>query len=206
MNLFEKYQNRILKIVLPIIFIGPFLLFFLTSCEPMNSSEIINALLPNVWVFISHLFAAVILLIIIVWLVWKPTKTSLQKRHDYIANEINEAQKANAQSAIALQEANQSKIDAYNQANEIIESAQKQSFEIKEKTKIEAKQIASKIKNDAMIEIEQSKNALDTDINSKIVDLAFSTAEAILNKEISQKDDEKFIDQLLSELEKDHLK
>jgi hypothetical protein len=35
---------------------------FLTGCKPLDESDVVNSLLPNVWVFLSHLFATVVLL------------------------------------------------------------------------------------------------------------------------------------------------
>ncbi len=45
-----------------------------------GSDEIISQILPNVWVLVAHAIATIILLSLIVWLVWKPTKKYLEKR------------------------------------------------------------------------------------------------------------------------------
>jgi hypothetical protein len=55
-----------------LIFISSALLVFLpialfaTGCAPIDKTSIVNDIFPNLWVFLAHLFASVVLLIMIV--------------------------------------------------------------------------------------------------------------------------------------------
>ena len=101
-------------------------LFLSTSCSPVEKEIVLDDLLPNLWVFLSHVFATVVLLLVSIYLVWKPTKTSLAKRHEYIQNEISQTEEIKKNALKQLAEAEQTKINAFNDAKKIIETANSQ--------------------------------------------------------------------------------
>ncbi len=179
------------------------LLLTLSSCKPLEAEWVINNLFPNLWVFLTHIIAAVILVVVMTWLVWKPTKNALQKRHDYIAKEIADAQTAKEAATIELNEANQLKVNAMSQAMAITTEAKAEAFTIIENARLEAKQTANKIVTDAREDVEKQKRDARANAQDNIINIAFNVAENVLNKQVDQQDKDKYIDDLLKTIEED---
>lgn len=193
----KKIQKFLCKFLLITLLLG-FSLFFLTSCAPIDSSEIINNLFPNLWVFVSHIVATIILIIIMAWLVWKPTKDSISKRHDYIEGQIKEAEKSRNEALKKLAEAQKEKVAAINQAQQIIDDANVQAYEIKEKLEAEGKKNAQIISENALIDAENLKKEISKNMHDEIVSIALDATEKLLQKKISKKDNDKFVDEILT--------
>ncbi|MDR0985783.1 MAG: F0F1 ATP synthase subunit B [Mycoplasmataceae bacterium] len=174
----------------------------LTSCQPIASSDVVNDLLPNVWVFLSHVFATVVLLILIIWLVWKPTKKSLAKRREYIANEIAEAEKAKREAFEKLTKAQQEKVKAHEQAKIIVDNATSQAYVKKEAIESEGKNNAKKIVEDAKLSATQLHQSLKENNEKQIMDIAFSATEALLNKNIDDEENKKIVNDFIKKLNK----
>lgn len=193
----KKIQKFLCKFLLITLLLG-FSLFFLTSCAPIDSSEIINNLFPNLWVFVSHIVATIILIIIMAWLVWKPTKDSISKRHDYIEGQIKEAEESRNEALKKLAEAQKEKVAAINQAQQIIDDANVQAYEIKEKLEAEGKKNAQIISENALIDAENLKKEISKNMHDEIVSIALDATEKLLQKKISKKDNDKFVDEILT--------
>lgn len=179
------------------------LTLILSSCKPLDSSWVVNNLFPNLWVFLTHIIAAVVLIVLMTWLVWKPTKQSLQKRHDYIAKQIADAQQAKESATMEFNEANQLKINAMSQAMTITTQAKAEAFDIIEKAKVEAKLTANKIVKDAQADADQTKREAQANVQDNIINIAFDVAESVLDKQVSKQDKDQYIDDLLASIEKD---
>lgn len=179
------------------------LLLSLSSCKPLEAEWVVNNLFPNLWVFLTHIIAATVLVVIMTWLVWKPTKNSLQKRHDYIAKQIADAQQAKETATMELNEANQLKVNALSQAMTITTQAKAEAFGIIEKARLEAKQTANKIVNDAKEDVEKEKRDARANAQDNIINIAFDVAESVLDKEVTKQDKDKYIDDLLESIEQD---
>lgn len=197
-----KTKGSLIAALISSISVLPVLLS-LSSCEPLQAEWVVNNLFPNLWVFLTHIIAAVVLVVLMTWLVWKPTKNSLQKRHDYIAKEIADAQKAKETATMELNEANQLKVTALSQAMSITTQAKAEAFGIIEKARLEAKQTASKIVKDAKEDVEKEKRDARANAQDNIINIAFDVAQSVLNKEVDKQDKDKYIDDLLESIEKD---
>lgn len=201
----EVKVNKTKKVILVTLIIGLGLLpiFTLSSCKPLDSSWVVNNLFPNLWVFLTHIIAAVVLVVLMTWLVWKPTKQALQKRHDYIAKEIADAQSAKETAIMEMNEANQLKVDAMSQAMVITTQAKAEAFKLIENARQEAKQTATKIVTDAQASVEKAKQDARENEQENIINIAFDVAESVLGKEVAKQDKDKYIDDLLKTIEED---
>ena len=181
-------------------------LFFSTSCSPVQKETVLDDLLPNLWVFLSHIFATVVLLLVSIYLVWKPTKTSLEKRHEYIQNEIAQAEEIKKNALKQLADAEQTKIDAFNDAKKIIETANDQAYQQKEEIERQALNNSEKIKTQAKYDVEKIKAEAKQDMNKKIIDIAFAASSALLKSRVSKKDSEAFVSDFINKLNSEELK
>ena len=178
------------------------MLLFLSGCQPIDQEEVVNALLPNLWVFITHIVATVILLILAIWLVWKPTKHALAKRHEYIQNEISAAEQAKEKALKALDEAEQTKIQAYSTASEIVANAKQEAYVTKQQIEQDAKYYAEIIKEKANNEAIKIKSKMKLAMEEQVLDIAFAASSALLKDKITKKDSDKFVDEFIDALEK----
>ena len=181
-------------------------LFFSTSCSPVQKETVLDDLLPNLWVFLSHIFATVVLLLVSIYLVWKPTKTSLEKRHEYIQNEIAQAEEIKKNALKQLADAEQTKINAFNDAKKIIETANDQAYQQKEEIERQALNNSEKIKTQAKYDVEKIKAEAKQDMNKKIIDIAFAASSALLKSRVSKKDSEAFVSDFINKLNSEELK
>lgn len=198
-------NTRMNKIVLTILIVclGFLPILCLTSCAPVDPEWVVNNLFPNLWVFISHVLSAGILISVMTWLVWKPAKKTLQKRHDYIAKQIADAEKSKEAASMELAEANQLKVDALSQAMIIKTKAQADALGIIEQAKSDAQVEAQKLKVKAQEDILREKQEIQDEAQEDIINIAFDVAGSILNKEVDKQDRDKYIDELLSSISED---
>ena len=178
------------------------LVILTTGCTPVSQQEVIDNLLPNLWVFLTHIVATVVLLILAIWLVWKPTKHALAKRHEYIQNEIKAAEEAHQQALEALSQAEKAKVDAFNVARNIVESAKKEAYATKNEIESEAKRNAIEIKEDANNEAVKIKNEMEQKMHEQVIDLAFAASSALLKDKITKQDSDQFVDEFIDKLQK----
>ncbi len=202
MDFANTRTNKILLTIL-IFCLGFLPIVCLTSCDPIDPEYVINNLFPNLWVFISHVLSAGVLISVMTWLVWKPAKNTLQKRHDYIAKQIADAEKAKEAASMELAEANQLKVDALTQAMTIKTKAQADALGIIEQAKSDAKVEADKLKQKAQEDILREKQDIQDEAHEDIINIAFDVAGSILQKEVDKQDKDKYIDELLASISED---
>lgn len=179
-----------------------FSLSFLTSCQPIEGEQIIEKLFPNVWALIAQLISFLILVIGMIFLVYKPVKKYLTKRREILDNEVKETEenknKALNNVLTSEKEIASSKQKAKTIINNAEISASKKHDEIIENAKIEAKDIIK----DANIAADKIKEDAKLELKNQIVDTALKASKKVLEREVSEKDNEKIIDDFISQLDK----
>lgn len=196
----KKNVKLLLTISFSLLVIIP--IFFTSGCSPITKDDVINNLLPNLWVFLTHIFAAIVLLIVCIYLVWNPTKTSLAKRQAYIQNEINQAEEIKNKALKQLAIAEQSKIEAFENAKKIIEDANKQAYHNKAEIEQQAINNSQRIMQQAENDAKKIKTSIEQKMNQQIIDLAFEASSALLKSKVSKKDSKSFVQDFIAELEK----
>lgn len=196
----KKNVKLLLTISFSLLVIIP--IFFTSGCSPITKDDVINNLLPNLWVFLTHIFAAIVLLIVCIYLVWTPTKTGLAKRQAYIQNEINRAEEIKNKALKQLAIAEQSKIEAFENAKKIIEDANKQAYHNKAEIEQQAINNSQRIMQQAENDAKKIKTSIEQTMNQQIIDLAFEASSALLKSKVSKKDSKSFVQDFIAELEK----
>lgn len=196
----KKNVKLLLTISFSLLVIIP--IFFTSGCSPITKDDVINNLLPNLWVFLTHIFAAIVLLIVCIYLVWNPTKTSLAKRQAYIQNEINQAEEIKNKALKQLAIAEQSKIEAFENAKKIIEDANKQAYHNKAEIEQQAINNSQRVMQQAENDAKKIKTSIEQKMNQQIIDLAFEASSALLKSKVSKKDSKSFVQDFIAELEK----
>lgn len=176
--------------------------FVLTSCSPMDAKSVVGNLLPNLWVFLSHAVATIVLLIIVIWLVWKPTKNALANRREYIQSKITQAEEIKKDALKNLQESEQAKIKAYADAKTIVSQAVEKAYIEKERIEDLARKNSDIIQTRAKDDTIKIKSNIEKEMNQQILDITFAATQGLLKKKITKKDSDEFVNEFINSLTK----
>lgn len=201
----KQIRSQLIKIIGSIIILSWTVTLFLglTSCSPVDSKEILNSLMPQPWIFLAHVIASIVLIVILLWLVYKPASKAIQKRKDYINQQIAQASDTKKQADMALVEANSFKKQAISEATTITTNAKNKASLIIQEAKASAKEESKQIKKQVQMQLEKQKKDLRKNIHNEIIDTAFVVAEEILKKNISKDKKQQYVDDILDSIAKD---
>jgi len=192
-------KHKKIKLFILFITLSIWLFLILIDCSSCNIStdSIYDSLMPNLWIIVVHVLASVLLFIVSIWMVWKPTSKAIKNKHDYISKDLYEAEKAKKEAFERLIEAEEKRKEAYMKAEEIIDNATSESYLQYDEIINIANKAADKIKRGAEKEIKQLKESVVVDNDKKIAEDALAIAKLILKREITAEDNEKIIDSYL---------
>ena len=163
-------------------------------------SSIGEKLVPN-WVsFVVQFLSFLILLLVVFFLAYKPVKKILQKRADYVENEIKQAKENNDQAQASVEEAKQLVATSKEQASAIIKNAEAQGQQRFDAIILEAKQEVAEMKKAAEQDIERAKEDAIQDIRSEMVNVALSASKEILKREVDSKDNVKLAEDFINRI------
>lgn len=201
----KKKKSEILFFILSnfLILLVP---FFLSSCTPIKSEDITTSLLPNIWIFISHFIAFIVLLVVMSVLVWKPTKKFLTKKQTLINKALDEAKKTIDEANNNLDLAKQNKIKAIEKANIMLKEAQDNASQIINNAKNNAKKEAIKIINKTNFDLESEKKQMRKEYQQNVIGTAFNIVENIFLDEKNDKNKQKYLNNILDKIKKDYKK
>lgn len=164
--------------------------------------EIVNKLIPSWPSLVAQLLSLAVLLVVVIFIAYKPVKKMLKKRGDYIESQIKDAEnekiksKKNAiESEKILLESKKEADDIILQANLTIEANRKLAIEETQKEIIKMKEEASK-------DIEKSKKEALEDIKKEMVNIALEASEEILKRNINDEDNKKLTNDFIEDLKK----
>ena len=190
------------KSLLLLTFLG---LFFVTSCDISEFGEditdsVIESLIPNFWAFLVQFLALLVLILLVFVFAYKPLKKFMDKRADFIYNEVNEAKENNVQSQKNLEESIKEIANSKKQGSLIIDEAKKDALIEKDKIIEDANKEALRIKKNTEEEIKEAKEKAKKEIHDEIINVALDASSHILDREINEDDDKKIIDNFIDDL------
>lgn len=171
--------------------------------DELNQETFFNKLFPNPWEALATLIAFIVLLLVVFFFLYKPVKSMLKKRADYVENKIKDAEIREEKSKELLEDASKNLEDSKKQGLEIIEKSKKTALQEKETIINEGKNEAKLQIENAKKEIEQEIEKSKDEIHKEIVDVALSASKEVLKREINDKDEERLIDDFIKDLDKD---
>lgn len=177
------------------------MLNLLVSTFAITQQEVVNKLFPNLWIFIAHVIATIILLIVLRFLVYEPFKKIMRKRRTVIKELIDDAVNKQIQ---ATQYETQAKLllkDSKDNSQQIIDDAKIEAFNQRKTIIFQANQEAKLIEEQNKNDIAKEKIRAQESIKTEMVDIAFNLANKILEKEIDRKTNQDLIDDFIKEIE-----
>ncbi len=165
-------------------------------------NKVFEALIPNIWVFLAHILASVILLVFIIYFAWKPTKEFMRKRKELIQKDIEEAKNNKMESEKELKETKEFVLRTNEEYNAMMKNAEQQSEEIKKQiigsANNDAKLIVDRANQEAMKKHKEMRLSMDQEISNA----AIIVAEELLKTKIDQKANSKLIDAVIEDIKK----
>ena len=178
------------------------LFIVLTDEGPFSTEDFLAKLFPNPWDALAVFLAFVVLLVIVFYVAYKPVKKLVNDRKQYVEGNLRDSEASKAQSEKLLRDAEEdvllSKKEAMKIVNEAKETANKEKERIIESAKEERQQIILGAKEEIDREIENSKD----EIHEEIVSVAMDASKKLLSREVNSKDNEKLVNDFISDLEK----
>lgn len=177
----------------------------LTSCNTENlgndiSNTISENLIPNLYSTLAQIAATIILFVCIIFLGYKPAKKFLSKRKELLDKEVDETKKNAAEAKMKNLEADKNIVESKNKAKEIVKQAKIDANIQKEEILQSANEEASKRLKDTESIISKQKAEAYKEIKDVVVDVAFDATKKILEREVSEKDNQKIIDEFVNKI------
>ena len=141
----------------------------------------------------------IILLALLKKFAWGPLMGIMKQREEHVANEIEAQKKAVQKQLKYLEEQRDLLKEARTEAQELIENAKKQGDTQREDIIMAARTEAERLKETAKLEIEQQKEKAVAAIREQVASLSVLIASKVIEKELYEKDQEKFINEYIQE-------
>lgn len=152
------------------------------------------------WTFIATIINLLLTMLIVKKFLFGRINAILEKRQKLSEKELTDARAAK-QEATDMKESYEASIaNAKQEASEIIQNAQKEAEAKATATIEEAKQEAADMKSQAQSEIAQEKKKAVNEAKDEIGSLAVEIAGKVVEKEISEEDHRKLIDDFLDKV------
>ena len=142
----------------------------------------------------------IILLALLKKFAWGPLMGIMKQREDLLQTKLRSAEKSRTGSRKILEEQRVLLKEARTEAQELIENAKKQADIQREEIIVTARSEADRLKESAKVEIEQQKENAVAAIREQVASLSVLIASKVIEKELNEKDQEKFINEYIQEV------
>lgn len=162
---------------------------------------LIDKIIPNgIWPLVVQILATLIMVLIVYKLLYNPMKKMLAKRAEAVADSITNANKDKEAAKLALAEANETLSSSKIEAQSIIKEANLDGQKARDLL-IRAGEQELKLKREkADNEIADARVAAEAAIQQEIITVAMAASKHILGREISEKDNEKLVEEFIKEV------
>lgn len=162
----------------------------------METVQNLVGLVP--WTFVATICNLLLQMYLIKRFLFKPVNEILEKRRAMTDAKIQDAEAAKAEAQAIKVEYEGNMAQAKEKANEILASAQKTAaIQSEEMLKDASAQVAA-MKAKAESDIEQEKRKAVNEIKNEIGDMAMEIAEKVIERELSEEDHAKLIDEFIA--------
>lgn len=141
-----------------------------------------------------------ILLALLKKFAWVPLMNMMEKRENYVANEIEQAEKSRAEAEKAAKEAAAQLQSVREEAQKIIEDAKNAGLRQEQDIIESARKEAERIKEQAQADIQNEKEQAIQALQAQVASLSVLVASKVIEKEIDEKDQAAFIDEYIKKI------
>lgn len=178
-------------------------LTLLTGCDDVGENignTIKENLFGNIYAMLAQIVATVVLLVLIIVFAYKPAKKFLDKRRELLNNEVKETKEKNIEADKNLSVSKESIKASKIKAQEIIEKAEADANIRRDEIIAETEQETKKMISDAQNVIKKQQEQALNEIKDVVVGVALDASSRILEREVSEQDNQKIIDDFVNEV------
>lgn len=150
------------------------------------------------------LFGQMITFSLFVWFtmrfVWPPLEKTLAERQKKIADGLAAAERGHQDLALAKESAAKLLRETKEQAAQIIDESKRQGNQVIEEAKRQAKEEGERLIKQAQDEISQVVNLAKDSLRKEVSDLAFFSAEKVLEKSVNDEQHQALVEELVKAL------
>lgn len=146
------------------------------------------------------LFFFILLMYLVSKFAWGPVMNMMQKREEYVAGEIEAAEKSRAEAEKASKEAVEQLRQTRQEAQQIIEDAKNAGMKQEQDIVASARKEADRIKLAAQEEIQNEKEKAIQALQDQVASLSVLIASKVIEKEISAQDQDKLIEEYIKQV------
>ncbi|WP_019243201.1 MULTISPECIES: F0F1 ATP synthase subunit B [Bacillus] len=158
-----------------------------------------SALHFNAGDIIFQMLCFLVLLALLKKFAWGPLVNIMKQREEHVANEIEEAEKTRAEAKRYVEEQRELLKQSREEAKALIENAKKQGEAQREEIVVAARTEAERVKESAKREIETEKEKAVAALREQVASLSVLIASKVIEKELSEADQEKLINEYIKE-------
>ena len=164
--------------------------------------DIADKIIPDdPWAFVVQLTATFILVLILSKFLVKPVRNYMAARQAYIQSNLDEAATKNSEADIKLADANAQIKDAKVTSKQMVENAKVTALNEKDRIIEETKQEVASMKEKARKDIENERIQMKEELTKEVIDVALLAASKVVEREVSEKDNKKIIDEFIKDEE-----
>ncbi len=156
----------------------------------------------NPWQFVAALIVFTVSLWVLSRTAWPKISSALADREAKIRNEIASAEEARKRADEALREYEKSLAEARAEADRMIEQTKAEQSRLAADLKAQAEAEVGQLRQSALQNIEAAKRAALDEIYAETATLATRVAAKILEREVSEADQQRIVDETVSEYAK----
>lgn len=147
-----------------------------------------------------QLFFFLVLLALLKKFAWGPLMGMMEKRENYVANEIEAAEKSRAEAEKSAKEAAAQLNQVRQEAQKIIEDAKNAGVKQEQDIIESARKEADRIKLQAQADIQNEKEQAIQALQAQVASLSVLVASKVIEKEINEQDQAQFINDYIKEV------
>lgn len=148
----------------------------------------------------AQILSFLVLFLILKTFAWKPLMNMMEKRRQFIEENLTNAENERKEAERIRQEYQQDMQKARQDAQAIIEKATKNSEERAAEILAEAHKESDKMKQAALADIERERDKAIAEVRAQVVDLSIAVAEKIIQQKLDMQGQEALIDQFIQEV------
>lgn len=150
--------------------------------------------------YLVQIISFLILFLILKKFAWKPLMNMMEKRRQFIEDNLAHAEQERQEAERIRQEYQQEMRQARQEAQAIMERAAKTSEERAAQILAEARLDTEKMKRSALADIEREREKAIADVRAQVVDLSIAVAEKILQQKLDMQGHETMINKFIQEV------
>lgn len=164
--------------------------------------DIADKIIPDdPWAFVVQLTATFLLVLILAKFLVKPVRNYIAARQAYIQGNLDEAANKNKEADEKLLDANTQLKEARVTSKQMVENAKVTALNEKDRIVEETKVEVASMKEKARKDIENERIQMKEQLSKEVIDVALLAASKVVEREVSEKDNKKIIDDFIKDKE-----